>query len=97
MWNRGSHGVKLAEHDPDTNFSFLRFADDIVLISGSLKHTTSVLDEFTTATTAHGLQRHLTKTKIISNTTSKLERGNTVALQGMNIEIPPDGKINVDT
>ena len=45
-------GVRHAEHDPNTNLSNLRFADDILLNSGSLKHTTTVLDELTTATTA---------------------------------------------
>ena len=43
---------------------------------------------------AHGLQLHPTKTNIISNTTSKRGRGNTVAGQGLNTEIlRPEGKI----
>ena len=54
---RDNHGVRLAEHDPDTNLSNLIFADDIFLISGSLD-TITVLDDLTTATTAHGLQLH---------------------------------------
>ena len=33
-WKRCNHGVRLAEDDPDTNQSNLRFADDILLISG---------------------------------------------------------------
>ena len=57
-WKRHNHGVKLAEHDLDTNLSNLEFADDILLISGSLKHTTAMLDDITTATMAHGLQLH---------------------------------------
>ena len=53
-----------------------------------------MLDDLTAAATAHGLQLHPKKNKIISNTTSKRERGNTVAVQGMKIEIlPPQGKI----
>ena len=42
-WKRDNHGVELAEHDPDTNLSNLRFADDILLISGSLKNVTNML------------------------------------------------------
>ena len=67
-----------------------------LLISGLLKHTTTVLDDRTTATTAHGLQFHPTNTQIIFNTKSKRGRGNTVAVQGMNIEIlPPEGKNDI--
>ena len=69
----GLEGVE----DPNTNLSNLRFADDILLISGSLKHTTTMADDLTTATTAHGLQLHPTKTQIISNTTSKSGGGRT--------------------
>ena len=69
---------------PDTNLSNLRFADDILLISGSLKHTTTMPDDLTTAATTHGLELHPTKTRIISNTTSNRRRGNSVADQGMN-------------
>ena len=46
-----------------------------------------MLDDLTKATTAHGL--HSTKTKLTSSTTSKRGRGNTVAVQDMNIVIPP--------
>ena len=44
-WNRGNHGVTLVDRDRYANFFTLWFADDILLISGSLKHTTTVLDE----------------------------------------------------
>ena len=45
------------------------------------------LDDLTTATAAHGLQLHPTKTKAISNTTSKPS-------DGVNLEIlPPEGEI----
>ena len=54
-WNIGNRGVKLVEHDPNTNLSNLRSADDILLISGSLKHTTTMRDNLTAAMTAHGL------------------------------------------
>ena len=91
---RYNHGVSFVEHDRDANLSNLRVADDIILISGSLKLTTTMQDDFTAVTTAHGLQLHSTKTTIMSNTTSKRGRGNTVRVQGMNTEIlPPDGKI----
>ena len=46
-WNRGNHGVKLGEHDPDTNFSNLRFADHILLVSASLKHTLHTVCKYT--------------------------------------------------
>ena len=58
-WKRCDHGARLAEHDPKANLSNLRRADDILLISGSLKHTTAMPDDLTTATTARGLQLHL--------------------------------------
>ena len=70
-WKRFCLGVGLAERDPDTNLSNLRLADDMFFISGSLKHATTMLDDLTTATTAHGLQLHPTKTKLFSNTTSQ--------------------------
>ena len=57
-WDRDNHVVRLGEDDPDTNLSNLRFEDDFLLISGSLKHTGTMLDDLTTATTAHGLQLH---------------------------------------
>ena len=93
---RCNHGVKLGEHDPDTNLSNLRFADDILLLRGPLKHTPTMLDDLTTATTAHHTTCKFqpTKSKIISNTTSKHRRSNFVAVQRVNIEIlPPEGKI----
>ena len=58
-----------------------------------MKHTTTMLDELCTATTAHGLQLHPTKTQIISNTASKRGRFNTLTVQRMNIEIlRPEGE-----
>ena len=54
-----------------------------------MKHATTMLDELSTATTAHGLQLHPTKKQIISNTASKRDRGNTVTVQRKNIEILP--------
>ena len=57
-WKGCNHGVSLAEHDPDTTLSSLSFADDFLLISGSLKHTTTMLDDFTTATTARPATSH---------------------------------------
>ena len=68
---RCNHGVRLAERDPNTNLSSLSFADDILPIIGSLKHTTTMLDDLTTATTANGLQLHSANTTLISKTTSK--------------------------
>ena len=64
--NRGTEtGVRLAEHDRDANLSNLRFADDIILISGSLKHTTTLQDDFTDTPT---------KTKIICVTISETQK-----------------------
>ena len=92
-WSRAYHGVRRVEHVPDANLSNVRFADDILLISGSLKHTTTVLDDLTTATTAHGLQLLAMKKQNMSpNTTSTNTRSNNVAV--MNIEILlQEGKI----
>ena len=80
-WKREHRGVKLAEHDPDTNLSSLRFADDIILISDSLKYTTTMLDDLT-ATTAHDLQPHSTQAKIIPNTTLKPRKRNSRQFKG---------------
>ena len=44
--------------------SSLRFAGETLLISGPLKHTTTMLDDLTTA---HGLQPHSTNTQLISH------------------------------
>ena len=57
--------------DHNTNLSNLRFADDILFISGSLEHTTTMLRDLTIVTTAHGLQLHPTKNRIVSSPTSK--------------------------
>ena len=70
-WTRGNHGVRLLENDPDANLSNLRFAADILLISGSLKHTTTSFNGTQFATT-------IFKTKIIYSTTSKPSNSNTV-------------------
>ena len=66
-WNTDNRGARRVEHDPSAKLSYLKFADDILLISGSLKHTTTMLDDLITATSAHGLQLQPTKTKNISN------------------------------
>ena len=82
--NRDNRGVRVAKHDR------LTLADAILLIIGPLKHTTSMPDDLTTATTAHGLQLYTTKTRIISDHRHDIKRKkNTVAAQGMNIEILP--------
>ena len=81
-WNRGNHGVRLVEHDRDPN-SFQPQVRGRHCSHQRLtwEHTTTVLDNHITATEAPGLQRHSTKTIIISNTTSMRGRGNTVAVQ----------------
>ena len=60
-----THGIRRRSHTNrcrrDVNLS--TFADDILLISVSLM--TTMLDDITTATTAHSLQVHTSKTKII--------------------------------
>ena len=59
-----------------------------------MKHTIYMQENITTAATAHDLQHPPTKTQINSNMTSKRGRSNTVAIQDMNMEIPPsEGKI----
>ena len=89
--NRDNHGVRLAEHGCDTIFSFLRFADDIIHISRSPKHTTTMQDHLITAIPAHGLQLHPVKS--ISNKISSARKNSTVAVQ-WNLEILPlDGEI----
>ena len=60
-WNKRNHGVTLVEHDRDAGLSNLKFTDDILLISGSLKHTTTMLDDIIAAASAHGLRLHATK------------------------------------
>ena len=83
----------VAEHDRDANFPNLRFADDINLFSGSLKHTTTMLDDLSTATKAHGLQLHPTKNKPSPTRHHKPGKDNTVAAQRMSIDIlPPEVK-----
>ena len=68
-WNRDNHRVRLVEHDRDANFSNPRFAEDILSITSSLKHTTTMLDDLITATTPH-VQLHFT------NQTPPLKHGN---------------------
>ena len=56
--NRSNNWVRLVDYHPDTNLSDPKFANDVLLVSGTLKHTTTKLNDLTTATTAHGLQQH---------------------------------------
>ena len=72
-WNGDNKGVGLAELDHDAILPSLGFADDILLISGSLKQTTTKLDDFIITTMACSLQRHHTKKHLQhhSKTTSK--------------------------
>ena len=65
-WNRDNRGARRIEHDLDANIFNLRFADDILLVSGSHKHTKTMWDDFITATITHGLQLPPTKRTIIS-------------------------------
>ena len=52
-WSRENHGVRFAEHDRDANFSNLRLASGILLISSSLNHTKPMIDDLTIATTEY--------------------------------------------
>ena len=95
-WMICNHEVALAGRHPNANLSNLRFEDDIILTRGSLKHTTTMLDDLTTKRTARSLHLHSTNIPIMSNKTSKRGRSNTAAIQGVNIEIvPPEGKIKI--
>ena len=48
------------------NLSYPRFADDILLVGLRLNILRTMLEDFITATSLHGLQRHPTKTKSLS-------------------------------
>ena len=68
---------------------FLRFADDNLLLSSSFKYTTTMPDDLTTATPAHGLQlQHTKNTNRLQHDTTK-QKNNTVAAQGMNFQTLP--------
>ena len=47
------HGVRFVDSDCGAKLSKLRFVDEIILIRGSLKQMTTMLDDFITAITAH--------------------------------------------
>ena len=57
------HPRRLAEFDRDEKCPNFCLVDDILPISGSLKHTTTMLGDLTTAAMAHGLQLNPTNTK----------------------------------
>ena len=54
----------------------LMFADDILIISSSVKTTTTMPDDLTTARTAHGFQQTPKKTKTSSPTRDQKKRKN---------------------
>ena len=90
--NRDNHSVRLVEDDPDTDLSNPRFADDILLVSGSNMRppcwtTPPQPQRHTAVNDSPRKQNHLQR-DIPKN------RRNSVTVQGMNIEVPPrEGKI----
>ena len=82
--------VKHAEHDPNTNLSNLRFAVDILLFSGSLKHATTMLDDLTTTTTRTACNCNLRENP------NHLQYDIKAREATVNIEIlPPEGKTQI--
>ena len=87
---RDNHGVRHVEHNHDANLSNLRFADDILLISGSVDHTTTMPDDLTTASTAQGLQLHEQKTSPTRH--EKTEKQQVAAAHAASVDDTADGE-----
>ena len=68
-WPSDNHEARLVEHDRNMNLSILRLMNDILLIGGSLKHATTMLDDLITATTEHGQLQHSTKGQSVCDKT----------------------------
>ena len=87
MWKRCNHVVRLANTTLTTNLSNLRLADDILLYQRLAEahdhHPRRPYHSYDGTRPTNPP----TITQIISNTTSKRGRSNTVAVQGMNIKI----------
>ena len=65
-WVQERLGLQLG-HAKISMVTGLRFADDVLLVSTSLSHLTSMLADVDTESRKHGLQVHPDKTKIMWN------------------------------
>ena len=94
---RDNHGVRHVEHNHDANLSNLRFADDILLISGSVDHTTTMPDDLTTASTAQGLQLHAMNKKHLQHDIKKQKNNRSQPRTPRASTIPPTANPNTPT
>ena len=90
--NRGCHVGRLVEHDPGTNLSNHNFAGDILLFRGSLKHTTTMLDD---SSSYYGTRLKTTPHEKANHLQHDIKNPATAAvLQWINIQIlPTEGEI----
>jgi hypothetical protein len=83
LWRERGWGVQAG----DQLLCNLRFADDVVLIASSKYQVTRMLEDLMTAAADTGLQIHLGKTKILSN--SSTNNGGSLMASGRKIDIVP--------
>ena len=90
-WASKKYGFKLQLH-ADDRLTNLRFADDILLLAGSLNHLTHMLTDLITEARKAGLELHPDKTKIMHNghrPPRSTRTPDSVHVLGMKIEILP--------
>ena len=89
-WLKKGWGLKLGFTEC-TQLTNLRFADDILLVAGTLRQTKAMLKNIKQAAAKVGLELHPDKTKILSNATRGTGRpkDTKVMIDGMSIEIVP--------
>ena len=76
-WQENKKGIRLSDNTDDC-LTNLRFADDVLLFSTSLKKLRDMLCDFKTSTEEVGLGIHPDKTKILSNHDNVKEKEITV-------------------
>ena len=72
-WQEGNKGFRLGARRKDC-FTYLRFADDVLLFSTSLSKLKDILQDFKRRIERVGLEIHPNKTKILSNQDTRRQK-----------------------
>ena len=88
QWATRQYGVRLG-HTKATCLTNLRFADDVLLVAGTLHQVTTMLADLRKAALPHGLELHPDKTYILSNLSQRRGRQTTthVDIGGQHVKV----------
>jgi hypothetical protein len=92
MWLKRGWGIQMGSLDGERLLN-LRFADDILLVSRSLRVLKRMLEELQIAVREVGLELHFGKTKILANEQGrKQSHATSIELGGGKVDILPPGE-----